>query len=65
MILTFSIATFIIGGFGVDFFSVAAEGCHMRNHVMASEGNVSSLAYVLGFWAAIPIAHAALRALGI
>jgi len=47
----------IIGGFGIGFFSVAMGGCPMRNHVMAAEGNLSSIAYVTGFWVGIPVIY--------
>ena len=43
----------IIGSMGMGFFSVFAEGCPFRQHVMASEGKVSSLLYLLGFYLGI------------
>jgi uncharacterized membrane protein YedE/YeeE len=55
----------IIGGFGIGFFSVAMGGCPMRNHVMAAEGNLSSLAYVIGFWVGIPIIYWIINSLAI
>jgi uncharacterized membrane protein YedE/YeeE len=54
-----------IGGFGIGFFSVAMGGCPMRNHVMAAEGNLSSVAYVIGFWVGIPIIYWIINSLGI
>ncbi len=43
----------IIGGLGIGFFSVLAEGCPFRQHVMASEGSQSALFYLLGFYIGI------------
>jgi hypothetical protein len=43
----------IVGSLGLGFFSVFAEGCPFRQHVMASEGKVSSLLYLLGFYLGI------------
>jgi len=37
-----------IGAFGMAYFSVMAEGCPFRQHVMAGEGRVSGLIYILG-----------------
>ena len=53
----------IFGGFGVGFFSILAGGCPMRQFVMASEGNKSSIAYALGFALGIPITYAIIHAL--
>lgn len=38
----------IIGGFGMAFFSVMAEGCPFRQHVMAGEGRMSGILYLAG-----------------
>ncbi|OGO24347.1 MAG: hypothetical protein A2144_11565 [Chloroflexi bacterium RBG_16_50_9] len=43
----------IIGGAGMGFFSVFAEGCPFRQHVMAAEGKTSALFYLLGFYIGI------------
>ncbi len=43
----------ILGGLGLGFFSVYAEGCPFRQHVMASEGKRSAWLYLLGFYAGI------------
>ncbi|MCK5615584.1 YeeE/YedE family protein [Candidatus Pacearchaeota archaeon] len=43
----------IIGGLGIGFFSVLAEGCPFRQHVMAAEGRQSALFYLLGFYIGI------------
>ena len=43
----------IIGGLGFGFFSIYAEGCPFRQHVMASEGKKSAWFYLLGFYIGI------------
>jgi len=43
----------IVGGLGFGFFSVFAEGCPFRQHVMAAEGKRSAWLYLLGFYAGI------------
>ncbi len=40
----------VIGGLGLGLFSVFAGGCPLRQHVMASEGDKSSMSYLLGFY---------------
>jgi uncharacterized membrane protein YedE/YeeE len=52
------LALAMIGGFGIGLFSVLAGGCPLRQHVMASEGNKSSMAYLLGFYVAAIAFHA-------
>jgi uncharacterized membrane protein YedE/YeeE len=37
-----------IGAFGMAYFSVMAEGCPFRQHVMAGEGRVSGIIYIVG-----------------
>lgn len=37
-----------IGAFGMAYFSVMAEGCPFRQHVMAGEGRVSGILYIVG-----------------
>lgn len=54
--LTTAWITAIIGGIGVGFFSVLSGGCPLRNAVMASEGNKSSIWYLIGFALMAPIA---------
>ena len=44
-ILMYLFAAFIIG-----LFSTIANGCPLRQHVMASSGNASAMAYLLGFY---------------
>ncbi len=43
----------ILGGLGMGFFSVLAEGCPFRQHVMAAEGRHSAVLYLLGFYLGI------------
>ena len=48
----------IIGGFGVGYFSTLANGCPFRQHVLAAQGTLSSIAYLAGFFAGAVIFHA-------
>ncbi|MHA2066435.1 MAG: YeeE/YedE thiosulfate transporter family protein [Candidatus Thorarchaeota archaeon] len=43
----------IIGGVGIGFFSILAEGCPFRQHVMAAEGKQSAMFYLMGFYVGI------------
>lgn len=43
----------VIGGIGIGFFSVLAEGCPFRQHVMAAEGRESAILYLAGFYIGI------------
>lgn len=43
----------VIGGIGMGFFSVFAEGCPFRQHVMAAEGREGAMYYLLGFYIGI------------
>jgi uncharacterized membrane protein YedE/YeeE len=47
-----------LGGFGVGFFSTLANGCPFRQHVLAAQGVLSSIAYVAGFLAGAVLFHA-------
>jgi len=47
----------IIGGFGVGYISILANGCPFRQHVLASQGTGGSMMYLLGFFAGAPIFH--------
>ena len=38
----------LVGAFGMAFFSTMAEGCPFRQHVMAGEGRLSGLLYLVG-----------------
>ena len=48
----------IAGGFGVGYLSTLANGCPLRQHVLAAQGVKSSIAYVSGFFAGAVIFHA-------
>ena len=37
-----------VGAFGMAYFSVMAEGCPFRQHVMAGEGRLSGMLYIGG-----------------
>ena len=43
----------IAGGLGIGFFSVLAEGCPFRQHVMAGQGRHSAIFYLMGFYIGI------------
>lgn len=53
-----SIALTILGAFGVGYFSTLANGCPLRQHVLAAQGAKSSIAYLAGFFAGAVIFHA-------
>jgi uncharacterized membrane protein YedE/YeeE len=52
-----TVALTIVGGFGVGFFSTLANGCPLRQHVLAAQGVKSSIAYLAGFFAGALIFH--------
>jgi len=47
----------VIGGLGVGYFSTLANGCPFRQHVLAAQGVISSIAYLAGFIAGAVIFH--------
>ncbi len=47
----------IVGGFGVGLFSTLANGCPLRQHVLAAQGVKSSIAYLAGFFAGALVFH--------
>lgn len=47
----------MLGAGGVGFFSTLANGCPFRQHVMAAQGAVSSLAYLAGFFGGAVVFH--------
>ena len=47
----------VAGGFGVGYFSTLANGCPLRQHVLAAQGVKSSVAYLAGFFAGAVIFH--------
>jgi len=42
-----------IGALGMGFFSVLAEGCPFRQHIMLAEGKESARFYLIGFYLGI------------
>lgn len=47
----------VTGGWGVGFFSTLANGCPLRQHVLAAQGVRSSIVYLGGFFAGAVIFH--------
>jgi len=47
----------IAGGFGVGYFSTLANGCPLRQHVLAAQGVKSSIAYLAGFFVGAVVFH--------
>lgn len=47
----------VVGGFGVGYVSILANGCPLRQHVLAAQGVKSSLTYLAGFFAGAVIFH--------
>jgi len=43
----------IIGGLGLGLFSTLAGGCPLRQHVMAGQGRIGSIVYLVGFYVGI------------
>ena len=41
----------VVGGFGVGYVSILANGCPFRQHVLAAQGSGSSMYYLAGFFA--------------
>lgn len=52
-----TVALTILGGFGVGYVSTLANGCPLRQHVLAAQGVRSSMAYLIGFFAGAVIFH--------
>jgi hypothetical protein len=48
----------VLGGFGVGYVSTLANGCPLRQHVLAAQGARSSVAYLAGFFTGAVIFHA-------
>lgn len=47
----------VAGGFGVGYVSTLANGCPLRQHVLAAQGVKSSITYLGGFFAGAAIFH--------
>ena len=55
--ITSAIVLTAVGGLGVGWVSIRAEGCPFRQHVLAAQGAGASMMYLLGFLAAAPVFH--------
>ena len=44
---------FLIAGFFIGILSVLANGCPLRQHILAAQGNIDSFAYLFGFYIAV------------
>lgn len=53
--IPYELIFFIVSAFIIGLFSTLANGCPMRQHVMAASGNLSALCFLLGFYAAVII----------
>jgi uncharacterized protein len=53
-----TVALTIAGGIGVGYFSVLANGCPLRQHVLAAQGVASSIGYLAGFFVGAVVFHA-------
>ena len=47
----------LAGGFGVGLLSTLANGCPLRQHVLAAQGIISSMTYLAGFLAGAVLFH--------
>lgn len=47
----------VLGGFGVGYVSTLANGCPLRQHVLAAQGVKSSMSYLAGFFAGALVFH--------
>ena len=45
----------LVGGSVIGFLSTLAGGCVLRQHVLLAQGNMDSLFFIIGFYAAVPI----------
>ncbi len=46
-----------LGGLGVGYISTLANGCPFRQHVLAAQGAVNAITYLLGFLAGAILFH--------
>ena len=53
-----AVALTVASGFGVGYLSTLANGCPLRQHVLAAQGVASSVAYLFGFFTAAAAFHA-------
>jgi uncharacterized membrane protein YedE/YeeE len=50
---TATVCLTVIGGVGLGFYSILADGCPLRQHVRAAMGRHYALAYLIGFYVGI------------
>jgi uncharacterized membrane protein YedE/YeeE len=53
-----TVALTVASGASVGYFSTLANGCPLRQHVLAAQGAVSSVTYLAGFFAGAVAFHA-------
>ena len=53
LMLSKEMFSYLVAAFFIEFLSVLANGCPVRQHVMAGSGNASAILYLVGFYAAI------------
>jgi uncharacterized protein len=50
LVLSYTALAAITGGLGIGYLSTVANGCPLRQHVLAASGNKSARTYLLGFY---------------
>ena len=55
--VTSAIVLTVVGGFGVGWVSIMANGCPFRQHVMAAQGTGGSMVYLAGFFSGAVMFH--------
>jgi uncharacterized protein len=55
--ITSALVLTAVGGFGVGWVSIMAEGCPFRQHVLAAQGTGSSMVYLAGFFSGAVMFH--------
>ena len=55
--VTSAIVLTAVGGFGVGWVSIMADGCPFRQHVLAAQGTGSSMVYLAGFFSGAVMFH--------
>ena len=53
--LPYEVLLYLFAAFVIGLFATLANGCPMRQHVMAGSGNLSAIMFLLGFYGAILI----------
>ena len=55
--VTSAIVLTVVGGFGVGWVSIMANGCPFRQHVMAAQGTGGPMVYLAGFFSGAVMFH--------